>query len=110
MESDSDPTFDLFQDPKVVMKIDIEGKELEVITDLILAGALADIDEIHVDWSQQINDPYVDKAGLTSLKTSVDILNQLGEKLDLQHQCPIEAIDDETYYDYDGPLPKCRSE
>ena len=89
------------------MKIDIEGKELEVITDLILSGALAHIDEIHVDWSQRIDDPYVDIPALLELETAVNSLNKLGKKFNMLHQCPIESIDDESYYNYIGPLPDC---
>ena len=41
----------------VVMKLDVEGKELEVIPDLVMSGALQYLDQIHIDWTR---DPLVD--------------------------------------------------
>ena len=35
----------------VVMKLDVEGGELEIVADLIMSGALANIDNILVDWN-----------------------------------------------------------
>ena len=35
----------------VVMKLDVEGGEVEIVADLIMSGALANIDNILVDWS-----------------------------------------------------------
>ena len=32
------------------MKLDIEGSELEVIPDLLLSGALKNVDKIYVEW------------------------------------------------------------
>ena len=32
--------------PKVIMKLDIEGWELEVVPDIIMEGALAAVDEV----------------------------------------------------------------
>ena len=91
------------------MKIDIEGGELTVLTDLIMSGSLADIDEIHVDWT---NDPYVEAWNGTEpiilLKEAVERLNGVARELNLQHNCEIESIDDESYYDFNGPLPECQ--
>ena len=38
----------------VVMKLDVEGGELEIMADLIMSGALAHLDNIHVDWESQV--------------------------------------------------------
>ena len=38
----------------VVMKLDVEGGEVEIIADLIMSGALAHLDNIHVDWESQV--------------------------------------------------------
>ena len=35
----------------VLMKLDVEGGELEIVADLIMSGALANIDNILVDWN-----------------------------------------------------------
>ena len=38
----------------VVMKLDVEGGELEIMADLIMSGALAHLDNIHVDWESLV--------------------------------------------------------
>ena len=34
----------------VVMKLDVEGLEVEIVSDLIMSGAIAHLDNVHVDW------------------------------------------------------------
>ena len=34
----------------VLMKLDVEGLEVEIVSDLIMSGAIAHLDNIHVDW------------------------------------------------------------
>ena len=34
----------------VVMKLDVEGQEMEIMADLVMSGALAQLDNVHVDW------------------------------------------------------------
>ena len=36
--------------PRVVVKSDIEGAELEVLTDMVVTGALAEVDNLHMEW------------------------------------------------------------
>ena len=38
----------------VVMKLDVEGGEVEIMADLIMSGALAHLDNIHVDWESLV--------------------------------------------------------
>ena len=35
---------------QVVMKLDIEGSELEAVPDLLLSGALQNVDKVFVEW------------------------------------------------------------
>ena len=35
------------------MKIDIEGTELEVLPDLLLSGALSQVDTIYMEWHER---------------------------------------------------------
>ena len=55
----------------VVMKLDVEGLEVEIVSDLIMSGAIAHLDNIHVDWeTMKVNmDDYDDKD-----KEDVDLL------------------------------------
>ena len=39
--------------PSVVMKLDIEGSELEVLTDLLVTGSLQHIDLLNVEYHSQ---------------------------------------------------------
>ena len=34
----------------VIMKLDVEGLEVEIVSDLIMSGAIAHLDNLHVDW------------------------------------------------------------
>ena len=34
----------------VLMKLDVEGLEVEIVSDLIMSGAIAHLDNLHVDW------------------------------------------------------------
>ena len=47
----------IFPNPRallqVVMKLDVEGRELEVIPDMVTSGALAAVDNVHVDWTRE---------------------------------------------------------
>jgi len=88
----------------VVMKLDIEGKELEVVPDLVMSGALPHIDSIHLDWT---NDPYTDLNKVLGLKGAMELLNGLANENNLQHVTEILAVDDETYFEFDGKLPIC---
>ena len=34
----------------VLMKLDVEGLEVEIVSDLIMSGAIAHLDNVHADW------------------------------------------------------------
>ena len=34
----------------VLMKLDVEGLEVEIVSDLVMSGAIAHLDNVHVDW------------------------------------------------------------
>jgi len=90
--------------PAVVMKLDVEGKEMEVIPDLVLSGALAHIDTLHVDWHLQAKwqDPEVHKT-----KAAIEFFTHLGNRRNLSHVAQVDARDDESYGDFNGDLPQC---
>jgi len=90
--------------PAVVMKLDVEGKEMEVIPDLVLSGALAHIDTLHVDWHLGANwqDPEAQKT-----KWAIEFFTQLGNRYNISHVAQVDDRDDESYGDYAGDLPAC---
>jgi len=90
--------------PAVIMKLDVEGKEMEVIPDLVLSGALAHIDTLHVDWHLSINwqDPEARKT-----KDAIELFTRLGNRFNISHVAHVDSKDDETYGDFSGGLPSC---
>ena len=88
----------------VVMKLDVEGKELEVIADLVMNGALRYLDNVHVDWT---SDKLVDRDRVTRLAQSMDFIYNLAREKNLSHVTEIDDTDDETYDDFTGDFPEC---
>jgi len=104
--------------PSVVMKLDVEGRETEVVLDLVMSGALAHIDNIHIDWSGNVcwgncldSSHYTEKDQneVEQLAKAMDILTFLGKKWTKGHVTEVLREDDETYSDFDGPLPQCKT-
>jgi hypothetical protein len=50
--SKSPPHKEDFWKPAIIMKLDVEGSELEVMEDLILTGGLAPINRTLVEWHE----------------------------------------------------------
>merc|ERR1712018_1089524 len=88
--------------PSVVAKMDVEGRELDIIPDLVMSGALQHIDNLHVDWTRMsISDEHL----LDQLSAAMSLLTTLGTERGLAHTTEILSLDDESYWDFDGPLP-----
>ncbi len=102
------PTKVLDRKPSVVMKMDIEGSELEVLTDLVVTGALKEIDlamvEYHPD-SFEHDDARRDY--ILGLQKSVETLNYMSRTLGLNSPYNVIDFDDESYYNVKMPLPSC---
>jgi len=105
-----------FGPPSVVMKLDVEGRETEVILDLVMSGALAHIDNIHVDWSGNVcwgnclnSSHYTDtnQNEVEELAKAMETLTALGRKWTKGHVTEVTRDDDEMYGYFDGALPQC---
>jgi len=93
--------------PSVVMKLDVEGRELDVIPDLVMSGALQHIDHLHVDWTR---DEWTKNVSLVEqLSDAMRILTSIAKDRGLAHTTEVVALDDESYKDYNGPLPQCKA-
>jgi len=90
--------------PSVVMKLDVEGRELEIVPDLVMSGALQHIDNLYIDWT---GDEWTDTAPLTELSNAMAFISTLSKNLGLNHTTEVVALDDETYADFQGELPQC---
>ena len=96
--------------PKVVMKMDIEGSEVDVMPDLIFTGGLQYINSIMVEWHERLeNLPERKKAHqllegiVNSLSEFSSIMKEHGAKFDFN----LINLDDETYGTTKFDLPKC---
>ena len=90
------------------MKMDIEGSELEVLTDLLATGSLQHVDLTMVEYhpfSFKKNDSRADY--IDGLQKSVDTLTYLSKKLRLQSPINVNSLDDESYANVTFPLPRC---
>ena len=90
------------------MKMDIEGSELEVLTDLLATGSLQYVDLTMVEYhphSFKNNDSRADY--IDGLQKSVETLTYLSKKLRLQSQINVNSLDDESYANVTFPLPRC---
>ena len=87
--------------PRVVVKSDIEGAELEVLTDMVVTGALAVVDNLHMEW-HGVEGPGFTREGaeaemISSLAGAMTALGELTGRLGMEEQFLVEDLDDETY-------------
>jgi len=92
--------------PSVVMKLDVEGREVDVIPDLVMSGALQYIDHLHVDWTK---DGWTNVSLVDQLSKAMRILTDIAKDRGLAHTTEVVALDDESYSEFNGPLPKCKT-
>ena len=88
----------------VVMKLDVEGKELEIMADLVMSGALQHLDNIHVDWT---TDPYTDQDAIHKMTTAMNFLTHMAREKNLSHITDIVDTDDESFASFTGDFPQC---
>jgi len=92
--------------PSVVMKLDVEGREVDVIPDLVMSGALQHIHNLHVDWT---SDGWTNVSLVEQLSDAMKILTSIAKDKGLAHTTEVVALDDESYSDFHGPLPQCKT-
>ena len=88
----------------VVMKLDVEGKELEIMADLVMSGALEHLVNIHVDWT---SDPYSQYEDIEKMTNAVGFITKIAKEKNLTHITDIEETDDETFASFTGDFPQC---
>jgi hypothetical protein len=88
----------------VLMKLDVEGKELEIIADLVMSGVLEHLDNIHVDWT---TDPYSQYEDIEKMRNAVGFIKKIAKEKNLSHITDIEETDDETFASFTGDFPQC---
>lgn len=97
--------------PRVVVKMDIEGAELEVVPDMFLTGAFRVVDNLHGEW-HGCHVPLVDCRLTLQLEKAAKLLGELSQGL--EHQFEAISLEDETYSgmplageEVEDPLPTC---
>ena len=97
--------------PSVVMKLDIEGSEVEVLEDLIMQGSLQHIDVIMVEYHTWMAKTKERKEASTLVQ---DIMTKIGKLSDIMekegenvHDLEVLPLDDESYYLSNMSLPVC---
>jgi len=84
--------------PRVVIKADIEGAELKIIPDMLITGALDNVDNLHMEWHgeasyRQGREP----AMISKLAPAITAIADLTKREGIEHQLEVEEMDDETY-------------
>ena len=94
--------------PRVLMKMDIEGSELEVLTDMVITGALQYVSLALIEFhplSYQKNSTR--QLGILNLKKSIATLQTISKNLNLSSTYHVASFDDEHYYNSSFALPNC---
>merc|ERR1719242_2219061 len=89
--------------PSVVMKIDIEGSEVEVIEDLVMQGSLQHIDVMMVEFHTRLAQTEEKKNSFRNVKDVITKIGEVNEYLNNNrenkiHKLKILDLDDESYY------------
>ena len=96
--------------PNVVMKMDIEGSEVDVIPDLLFTGGLQFINNIVVEWHERLEKIINRRNAQQQLKLVIQTLSKYSETMK-NHGAKFDFnlinLDDETYYTSKFDLPKC---
>jgi len=94
--------------PNVLMKMDIEGSELEVLSDLVVTGALQYIDLAMVEYhSQSFYKTDFRSSAISGLEKAMDTFNYLSNTLRLKSVYNVKTFNDDSYTNVNFPLPEC---
>ena len=93
--------------PSVMMKLDIEGSELEVLMDLLVTGSLQHIDLVSVEYHPLSFNDDVRPGLIRDLEKAMNTITTIGEHLGLNSTINIKNVDDESYGKARFPFPEC---
>ena len=97
--------------PRVVMKMDIEGSEMEVIPDLLFSGGLEHVNILMMEWHDFIQIKQERKQSTLILKSIIESMSNystiMEDELREKHKFRLLNVDDETYFDKKLDLPNC---
>ena len=93
--------------PTVLMKLDIEGSEIEVIPDILFSGGLGVVNGLMVEFHGRLEKLEARKVAHSKLKSVLQQLSEFSKSMSNQFNFTMHTIDDETYGTSRFPLPKC---
>lgn len=89
------------QPPTVLMKMDIEGSEIEVLTDLLLTGAFLHIDNTVIEFHDWLANSEERKAQSITLRDALSAMEKIS------HKFRLVEVDDESFLNASPELPNC---
>merc|ERR1712029_1130599 len=96
--------------PKVLMKMDIEGSEVDVLPDILLNGGLGAVNGLQIEFHDRLEVIPERQAASLQLDKILYELSILCTNLQSSgYDFNLISIDDETYGTSDFPLPNCNS-
>ena len=96
--------------PQVVMKMDIEGSEVDVIPDMLFSGGFQYINTIMVEWHERLERLEERKNAQNQLQNIVKTLSDYADTMKdkgAMFNFKEMDVDDETYYTSDFDFPSC---
>ena len=97
--------------PRVAMKIDIEGSEVDVLPDLLFSGGLEFVNVLMIEWHSSLQIQEERKNATILLKSIIGAMSNystiMEEELGRKHAFRLVNLDDETYGLTKYELPHC---
>ena len=102
------PTVASSRPPTVVMKMDIEGSEIDVLPDILFNGGLGAINTLAIEFHERLEIIPARKLAHKQLEEILQKLNDLTKTIKEDHyNFKILNVDDETYGTSNEKLPHC---
>jgi len=98
--------------PQIVMKMDIEGSEVDVIPDMLFTGGFQYINTIMVEWHERLEKTEERKKAQNQLQSIVKTLSSYSETMKdsgAKFSFIEIDVDDESYYTSKFDFPSCSS-
>ena len=94
--------------PRVLMKMDIEGSEIDVLPDILFNGGLSVVNGLMIEFHERLEKLPKRKEAHKKLNDILNQLSSVSKNLPSSgYDFSIVNLDDETYGTSDEPLPQC---
>jgi len=94
--------------PKVIMKMDVEGSEVDIIPDLLFNGGLQFVNILMIEWHKRLEILPERRVAQELLVEIMDRLNRLANITNTkEHDFKLVTVDDEKYHNSRFKLPNC---